>query len=100
MCDNDADDPTIHVVAAATGAVREISHEERNAHTGSSVSIADLSAAGPLRPGQELRFRGRDGTPGRLTLDGTIIVNGRTYGSPSTTANVDGGHLDRVEDAG
>jgi hypothetical protein len=53
----------------------------------SQTSVADLVAAGYLASGQELRLRGRAELTARITADGRLDVQGKTYGSPSTAAN-------------
>lgn len=50
----------------------------------SPVSVADLVAAGLLRPGQRVRFRRDETITGELTDAGAIRIGADEYRSPST----------------
>ena len=52
----------------------------------SPVTISDLLRDGLLKPGQELRYHGRDDIKARVTSRGTLTFAGVEYTSPSAAA--------------
>ncbi len=55
----------------------------------SDISLADLLRLGLLRPGQDLRMGRRTGAPIHATVtgQGTILLGGTEFRSPSLAAN-------------